>query len=631
MHAPSRRGLRPFAAATLAWLVTCGALGQIELPRMSDPRFMPVSEIRAGMRGYGLSVLRGTEPERFDIEVIDVLHDFRPDQDLVLVRTEHPILDDAHVVGGMSGSPIYLEDRLIGAYAYGWPYGSAAVVGVTPIENMLRELDRAFRPTSFPGADALPTAAAVSDRRGMLGLPAYDGSSVRGAFAVMREHAAHLGFSAETRASATLIPASTPMLVGGLHEAAVERLATELLPFGIEVLQAGGSGEGAATAGTPAAFVDGGAIAVTLARGDVTNDVIGTVTFVDGHRLLAFGHPMVEAGETGVPTAVARVLHVFASLQRSFKIAEPVAALGALIEDRQAAIVVDTDVMPELIPVVVRLSGIPDTERTEWRFEVASHRAITPTVIASAIQSAVQSSAGDHAWVTYDAVGRVEISGLSSPIVVHDHGFASNGIHPSSTLDDLRVFDLIDAAYGNAFVDSRPLRVELDLALVFDRRTSEIVDASVEQTIVDPGEDVRVRVVLRPFAGDDEVRTVVVHVPESAAGEEVQILVQPGGDADVERPEPRSLADVVEAVRDRYATTSIVISLRRSSRGLRMHGHVVRGLPGSALDALESTARSDRARPFVTHDRTEVAGDRVLSGGAHVELTVRALEREGDE
>lgn len=613
-------------------LVTMVAVGQVELPRMGDARFMPVSELRPGMTGYGLSVLRGTAPERFDIEVIDVLHDFRPDQDLILVRTSHPVLDEAHVVGGMSGSPIYVDDRMIGAYAYGWPYGAASVVGVTPIENMLREIDRSVRPGSFPGAGALPTAA-TSERRAMLGLPAYDGARPRGAFAALHEHAEHLGLSDGERGSSTLVPASTPMLVGGLHEAAVERLARELSPFGIEVLQAGGSGGDEAAAGgtTPGGFVDGGAIAVTLARGDVTNDVIGTVTYVDGNRLVAFGHPMVEAGETGVPTAIARVLHVFASLQRSFKIAEPLAALGALIEDRQAAIVVDTNVTPEVIPVVVRLRGLPDTERSEWRFEVASHRAVTPTVIASAIQSAVQSSAGDHAWVTYDAIGRVEISGITSPIVVHDHGFASNGVHAASTLDDLRIFDLIDAAYGNAFVDTRPMRVELDLGLTFERHTAEIVDASVSQTVVDPGEDVTVRIVLRPFEGDEEIRSVTIHVPESAAGEEISILVQPGVDADVERPDPRSLDDVVAAVRDRYAATSIVVSTRRSSRGLRMGGHVVRALPGSALDALESTAHSDRARPFVTHDRTEITGDRVLSGGAHLELTVRSLERDADE
>ena len=94
-------------------------LGQVR----SDAPIMDVSEVRPGMRGFGLTVFRGTAPERFDVEVIDVLHQFRPDQDLILVRTLHPILEDAPTVGGMSGSPIFIDGRLIGAYAYGWPFG----------------------------------------------------------------------------------------------------------------------------------------------------------------------------------------------------------------------------------------------------------------------------------------------------------------------------------------------------------------------------------------------------------------------------------------------------------------------------------------------------------------------------
>src|SRR5689334_3612772 len=98
---------------------------------------MPVSEIRPGMKGYGLTVFRGTTPERFGVEVVDVLHNFRPDQDLVLIRTEHPLLERAITVAGMSGSPIYLNEKLIGAYAYGWTFGKEPIAGVTPIANMM--------------------------------------------------------------------------------------------------------------------------------------------------------------------------------------------------------------------------------------------------------------------------------------------------------------------------------------------------------------------------------------------------------------------------------------------------------------------------------------------------------------
>ena len=123
---------------------------------LSTPGFIHVDEIKPGMKGYGLSVFRGTEPERFDVEVIDVLDNFRPDQDLILIRTPHPLLDRARGVAGMSGSPIYLDGRLAGAYAYGWSYGTDPVVGVTPIANMLAELERPVRLEMFPGAKPLP-------------------------------------------------------------------------------------------------------------------------------------------------------------------------------------------------------------------------------------------------------------------------------------------------------------------------------------------------------------------------------------------------------------------------------------------------------------------------------------------
>src|SRR5215207_8372194 len=103
---------------------------------------MPVSQVKRGMKGYGLTVFEGTRPERFDVEVIDVLKNFRPRQDLVLIKTQHPRLEVAKVVAGMSGSPIYLDGKMIGAYAYGWTFGSEPIAGVTPIGNMLDDMAR---------------------------------------------------------------------------------------------------------------------------------------------------------------------------------------------------------------------------------------------------------------------------------------------------------------------------------------------------------------------------------------------------------------------------------------------------------------------------------------------------------
>ncbi len=594
-----------------------------------DPRMMPVSEIQPGMRGYGLTVFRGTQPERFDVEVIGVLHRFRPDQDLILVRTEHPILTDAPTVGGMSGSPIFLDDRLIGAYAYGWTFGRHPVAGVTPIENMMRELRRAPRAGSFPGATPLARPASgertASARRALApGVTPYLGTSPRSALAALEERARPPVVLDD---GTTLVPASTPLLVGGLDAQVVASWRALLEPYGLDVLQAGGAGPSPGPADAALRFVDGGALAVTLARGDIASTVVGTVTHVEGDRLIAFGHPMLEAGETGLPTAVARVVHILASMQRSFKIAEPLAPLGTLTEDRQAAIVVDSSLAAAMIPVHLRLLGLSTEQRTDWRFEVASHRAITPMVIGGSILSAVKSAASDNAFVMYEARSRVDVEGIAAPIELVDRGFAATGAAQESTLARLRVFDAIELAYANPFRETRVRSVDVELALRFARETAEIVDASVDAAEVNPGEPLEVRVVLRRYAGDEEVRRLSVLVPESAAGKPIQILVQPGSEVAIERAEPRDLDDVLDALRRRYGATDLVLSTRLPSRGVLTPGHVARAVPLSVLDAMQATTDSDRTRVFQTQARRAFSTDLVLTGSARVELSVRRVAR----
>lgn len=595
---------------------------------------MDVSEIQPGMRGYGLTVFHGTTPERFDVEVVDVLHGFRPDQDLIIVHCEHPILEDANTVGGMSGSPIFIDERLVGAYSYGWPFGRHPYAGVTPIANMLREMRRPARPTSFPGATPMPTptppegTATHGRRRPRLGgITPYLGDHRASAFAALEDMARHVVPMVE---GSTWVPASTPMLVGGFDDASVAMLAQAYAPLGIEVLQAGGTGTTPSSSAPPPHFVDGGALAVTLARGDISSTVIGTVTHVDGDHLVAFGHPMMEIGEVGYPTALARVLHILSTVQRSFKIAEPIAPLGMLVQDRQSAIVVDTSQQAPMIPIHLHLSGIPDTERREWSFEIASHRSATSTLLTSSIQSAVKSVAGDADFVTFEATSRVRLDGVSGSVECVDHGFSSTGAHQTSALGQIRAFDLIEAAYANPFEATRLLEVDIALALSFTHHTAEIVDASVASTEVDPGADVPVRVVLRPWDGEERTLTTSVHVPESAAGDAISLLVQPGGDVEMERPEARSLADVLAAIQHRYDTRSVVLSMRLPGRGLRTPGHVATSLPMSVIDALQQTGDADRVREIASHVRSEVPTEFVLEGAARIELTVRRLAREED-
>jgi len=620
----------PLILLAVGWLtlVAAAAVGQSRSRTTID-----VSEITRGMRGYGLTVFQGTQPERFDVEVIDILHNFRPNMDLILVRTEHPILEHARTVAGMSGSPIYLDGRLAGAYAYGWPFGRDPVAGVTPIASMFAEMRRPVRPNSFPGADRLtplprrrsraPQTRPSSAR--LAGLSPYLGEGHRSAFSPLEEHAERTN----ARPPATprgMMPASTPVMLGGMTDGIANLLADKLEPFGLVTLQAGGSAPAAAPAGGPPRFVDGGAIAVQLIRGDMSATPIGTVTHVGARRTVAFGHPMMNAGEVGLPTGTARVLHILASESRSFKLAEGQQPLGTLIHDRQPTIVIDTDLAAETIPVRIRINGVSDAPKTEWNVEVAAHRVLTPVLVFSAIANAMQTTASDQTDVMFTARSTVELDGRS-PIEIEDVGYMASGPNDPGTMSRLRLFDLMEVAYGNPFVETRVRRVEVELDIRFERDVFQIVDASVASNEVDPGSRVNVHVVLRRRGQPDRVRIFPVEVPQRAAGKTVQLQIRPGNRVNLEQPQARNIDDLVGIVERRLPSTTLALSLKMPSRGLTFRGHVVRDLPASALDTLSMVNDTENSRPFITYDRQLHDIGSVLTGSATLTLRVRQTPR----
>ncbi len=593
----------------------------------STPGFIHVDEIRPGMKGYGLSVFKGTAPERFDVEVIDVLHNFRPNQDMILIRTPHPLLNRARGVAGMSGSPIYLDGRLAGAYAYGWSFGSDPVVGVTPIASMLAELKRPVRLDMFPGAKPLPngpraesTQLPPSNER-FAGLPPFHGQREVSAFSAIRA----LGKRrAAVQAPVGLHRATTPLMLGGLHDSVALMRAKELEPLGFVATQ---SSVGGSSKGGPTRFEPGGAVAVELARGDISITGVGTVTYVGkGGRTLAFGHPMMEAGASGLPTATARVLHILVSESRSFKMAEAGQPLGTMVQDRQPAIVIDPNIEPARIPVRVKVNGVEGAPKTEWNVEVASHRVLTPSIVYGVIANAVKSTASDATDVIFRARSKVGIEG-HGVVSLDEQGFSPMGAASSAVFSQLRMFALMEAAYANAFESSRLTSIDLELDLEYSREVFQISDASVAYEEVDPGEEVTIYVRLRRVDQADTIRAVKVRIPEAGAGQTVRVAIAAGNQVAIEQPRPGSLGDLIDQAQRRFPATSLVVALRMPSRGLRFEGHVVDSLPASALNSLQLVSSTEDSRPFVTQSRTEIKLQQVVVGSANLTLRVRAIAR----
>ncbi len=592
----------------------------------SRPDVMSVKDVKPKMKGYGLTVFEGTKPERFEVEIIDVLDNFRPRQELILIKTKHPRLEVAKVVAGMSGSPIYLDGKMIGAYAYGWTFGVEPVAGVTPIRAMLDDLARPLPDDIFGWPlRALPSGARTktSSKDGKKGrfrgaADSYD----------VTAHAAQLADERRRKVnpeSSPLVPVATPVLIGGMTAEALEATRGILEPLGLSPLQAGGGA--AVKPGAPQHFEDGGAIGVQLVRGDMSAMGIGTVTRVEGDKLVAFGHPMMEVGVTALPTAIGQVHWILASEMRSFKIGSAVRPLGTLVNDRQASIVVSESIEAPVIPTRAHIAGEAGAPFTDWSFEVAHDKFMTPAFLGIALGSALQTAAAERRDVSWMATSKMKVRGYGEVTVV-DYGASPSG---TPQVPEIMRSNLVRAAGGvlnnpweEAFVES----IDFDIRLRFARDVVRLRGVEVLEPELAPGAPARLRLTLEPFAGPLQERVITVPIPARFAGQTVELKIQPGYTVEKERAAPESLAELLSNLQDPiYPPRSIVVSYDAGSGGVAFRGHVAPNLPPGALDSFATIHNSIVPARFGTQVRHVVKNPEFLIGDDSVTVKVRPALR----
>jgi len=389
-------------------------------------------------------------------------------------------------------------------------------------------------------------------------------------------------------------------------------------------VQAGGAGGAPRTAVTSAPhFIDGGSIGVQLVRGDINAMAVGTVTHVAGKRLVAFGHPMLNAGQVALATCTARVVHVLSSQMRSFKMAEPVAALGVLVHDRQAAIVVDQSMKADMLPLRVRIRGVPAAPRTEWNMEVASNRLLTSGLVLSAIANALEATVADRTDAVLEVTSHITIAGHPEQIT-NDVVYTPAGAADANALSRLRLFNVLGHVYGNPFEDSRATHIDVVIDVRLDRDLISVIDAQLPSDTVDPGKPVNLALTLRRFEESEHVELVPVFIPNGAAGESVEISVAPGDEIELDQPKPNTLDDLLRAVSAHYPGTSLVVSTKLPSQGVKLRGQLLPTLPGSALDTFQPVNEANRGNLFSTYDRKELPLGHAVTGSAKVKLNVRS-------
>ncbi|MBC8134146.1 MAG: hypothetical protein H7X95_14285 [Deltaproteobacteria bacterium] len=581
----------------------------------APPKIMPLSEVRPGMVGEALTVFQGTKPEAFKVRVISIMHHFLPKQDVILIRVEDPRVEFSGIVSGMSGSPVFVGGRLIGAIAYGWSFSKEPFGGVTPIETMLAERARPRRMN--------PALAIETIGRGLKTLTLGEGGP---GSAIAEAHGTpRTGESAAHTTAPHLVRVAVPLSVSGFDPRVLGDLSRAFGVDGLVPVQGAGGGRprsrtATAEAGARARVRPGSAIGIELIRGDMSMVGTGTVTYVDSDGVLAFGHPMFGAGEIYLPLVEAEIHAILPSVSQSMKLSSPLGEVGALVQDRQSCVVGDLGARATMMPVTVRIGG-PGAAPRVFRAEVARNRRLTPTLASLVVSNALVDAEPDVAEMVIRVVSKITLKGRP-PIELRDEIFAPEGVSRQSLAGTrgLRAMsDLLSNPFEPVILD----RLDVDVSVDYRRDMAEIVGVSMPGHDVRPGETIALRVSLRPYNGAAYTETIPVVIPPTLAGETVRIEVASGNVAKPDTPVAESLSIYLDNLRRYFAPTSIVVGLQTSDDGATLHGRLLRELPSAAADTLRPSNQTRRAESYRVVERTIHPTKRLMSGRQEITVYVR--------
>ncbi|MBO8126119.1 MAG: hypothetical protein H0Z38_02665 [Firmicutes bacterium] len=458
--------------------------------------FFPLDQLEPGMHGYGRTVIRGSEVESFDVEVLGTLEYQGLVDKLVLVRVGGEVMEESGgIAQGMSGSPVYIDGKLLGALSYGYGLADHFIGMVTPIDAMLSVLEL------VPGTEMqLSRPVYLEGRR-------YDSVA--------------LG-ETENPSALELVPVSTPLLVSGMGPRGRQRLQELFQGLDVTVRSIGASGEGG---GGELKLEPGSPIAVDLIKGDIRALALGTVTYIDDEgRFLAFGHPFASRGRSNYFASYAQILTTVHSIDTPFKIGKPGSSFGVVTQDRQAAIAGQLGALPTTVPVKVTVRDLDLQRERTYFFEVIKDPLLTLNLIDTAVLQTIDS--------TLDRIGpgtaslEFTISGEELPA----GGFTRKNLFFSSfdiaAVSTGELFEALDLVLNNEFKEVEIDQVEVTILVEEARRTAKIENARLLTDEVYPGDTVEIEVTLRPWRSDPITRVVKLDIPQDIEPGEVTVTVR---------------------------------------------------------------------------------------------------------
>ena len=582
-------------------------------------KFMPLSEVKPGMKGKGYTVFSETKVEAFDFEVVSIYYDRFPGLHIVWAKGLSDNFKKTGSAGGMSGSPTYINGRLMGALSrsYRNQREHANLFGITPIEFMVKVTEYGMQPNlSYHGTQLFnfdPATAAGIDTLPIL-FPKRNNISPR---------QPSDGFQTEGLSERLTVPVAMP----GINSEAMRFYKPLFDKFNLMPLEAPGGGSPIKNSPVE----QGQIVGIAYARGDYTAFGYGTITYIDGDQLLAYGHSRNGEGNVNLPISGGHVHFIVPGRYRSSKIASATQIIGTLVQDRQAAIAGTTGPHPSYIPVTLNMETA-DGVLHHKSYEVIRHRSFTPTYVevgAESLVRALEFSVADYSLMIDATITLKEQPGLLSREIAYKNVYSSRGSPAYGVTNVLRP-PLLQLS-NNSYTPIAFEKIELNLELEDKRRSALIERLWVDKQRYRPGEEVEVMVTLRPYLENPITQIGTITIPNDAPDGLITLLAMNATtDKQWQRSRaplnfrPKNINQLVKILQQSESNTDIIFELFLSQPGLTVQGEEFSDLPTSVMSVMNSAKQvgtSGYTRGSTLH-RDKVSTNYVIFGSGALQLVV---------
>jgi hypothetical protein len=576
-----------------------------------NPGVFPLSQVRRGLIGTAWTVFEGNTPEPMQVEILGILRGARgPGQDMILAQLHGAKPEYTGVVEGMSGSPVYIDGKLVGSLSYRiGMFTKDPIAGITPIEQILEVRDFASREGELREASA-DSRSSESPTAALSSLLSKDSDSGTNSAPEL------------TDSNTTFRPMETPLVMSGFSPDAIRFWQQHTAGTPLETIAAGGMGASSSTdpsvVAAPSSLVPGSAVSMQLVRGDLEISATCTVTYVDPHQLLACGHPVLQAGPVSLPMTTAEVVTTLASPLNAFKIINTGETIGAFNQDRESAIRGVFGAQAHMIPMHITVDAPQGMRKVN--VDILDLPSLTPLAMQVVLYQSLLESNESSASLSYHLTGNIDLAGFP-PVPLDQWAAADAGLAPAPIMAAIQAGAQFQQLYSNGARQGAVRQIDLHIQAVPRHVLVTLTEARVVSgNIIHAGDAVEVEATLRPWQQPQRNVRIAVKLPARLASGNVRLLVSDGATLDRTLQQPRfgpgappaDLRSVLAQARNQHAADRIYVSLLAPETQGEVNGETLTSLPLSVANALESLRSSQNVG--LNGESAEVAGEAPAGG-----------------